>query len=507
MIYLRRFLAKLGGLFHNAQVENDLEREINAHLGLLEEDFLHKGMSAEEARRAARRAYGGVEQAKQLHRDERSLLWLEQLRQDIHYAFRQLGKSPGFALVAIVTFALGIGANTAIFSFADLIIRRPVSLPGLDRLVSIEEQTSTSDDKGISPANYLDLQAANHAFEQLAAYEYWSAGVGDQDQPYEAAGVRVSSNFFSTIGIKPVFGRDFIPGEAAEGRSREVILSNAFWRQHFAADPSVVGRLLKLDGETYSVIGVMPARATFPLGAPSFWVPLAMNQQMRSERQQLSLHAVGRLQDGVSLEQARGEVEGIWNAIAKAYPRANAGRSMQIVGLRDSIVLDYNRQFALLLMGVVGFVLLIACTNIATLQFARASVRQQEIAIRAALGASRWRVLSQLLTESILLSLLGGAGGAILSIFSLRLLRNTLPADVQWFCDTSTLKFNGTAFAFTLLLAVVSGVLSGLAPAWKYSKADPTRALATESHRMPGAATTNGVPHWLLLKSPWLWCC
>ena len=140
-------------------------------------------------------------------------------------------------------------------------------------------------------------------------------------------------------------------------------------------------------------------------------------------------------------------------------------------------------------------------------QFARASVRQQEIAIRAALGASRWRVLSQLLTKSVLLSLLGGAGGAILSIVSLRLLRNTLPADVQWFCDTSTLKFNGTAFAFTLLLAVVSGVLSGLAPAWKYSKADPTRALATESHRMPGAATTNGVPHWLLLKSPWLWCC
>jgi predicted permease len=213
-----------------------------------------------------------------------------------------------------------------------------------------------------------------------------------------------------------------------------------------------------------------------------------MNQQMRSERQQLSLHAVGRLQDGVTLEQARGEVERIWNAIAKAYPRANAGRNMQLVRLRDSIVLEYNRQFALLLMGVVGFVLLIACTNIATQQFARASVRQQEIAIRAALGASRWRVLSQLLTESILLSLLGGAGGAILSIFSVRLLRNTLPADVQWFCDVSTLKFNGTAFAFTLLLAVVSGVLSGLAPAWKYSKADPTRALATESHRIAGSS-------------------
>jgi len=161
---------------------------------------------------------------------------------------------------------------------------------------------------------------------------------------------------------------------------------------------------------------------------------------------------------------------------------------MLLVGLRDSIVLDYNRQFALLLMGVVGFVLLIACTNIATLQFARASGRQQEIAIRAALGASRWRVLSQLLMESILLSLLGGAAGSILSIFGVRLLRNTLPVDVQWFCDVSSLMVNGAAFAFTVLLAIMSGVLSGLAPAWKYSKTDPTRALATESHRIAGSS-------------------
>jgi predicted permease len=488
MIYLRRLLWKFRDVFQNARVEEELEREITAHLTLLEDDFLRKGMSAEEARLAARRAYGGVEQAKQLHRDERSILWLEQLRQDVRYAIRQLGKSPGFTVVAIVTFALGIGANTAIFTLADLIIRRPVSLPGLDRLVSIEEQSSTSEEKGISAANYLDLLAANHTFEQLAAYEYWSAGLGGQVQPYEASGVKVSANFFSTVGINPTTGRDFIPGEDAEGRDREVILSNAFWRRRFAADPTAVGKLLKIDGEMYTVIGVMPPRAIFPLGAPAFWVPIAMSQQMRSERQQLSLHGVGRLQTGVSLEQARGEIDRIWNSLTKSYPRANASRSMLIVGLRDSIVLDYNRQFALLLMGVVGFVLLIACTNIATLQFARASRRQQEIAIRAALGASRWRVLSQLLTESILLSLLGGAAGLVMSVFSVRLLRNTLPVDVQWFCDVSNLKLNGSAFGFTVLLAIVSGVLAGLAPAWRYSKADPTRALATGSHRIAGSS-------------------
>ena len=380
MIYLRRLLSKFWCLFHNARAEEELEREITAHLALLEDDFLRKGMSAQEAHLAARRAYGGVEQAKQLHRDERSILWLERLRQDVRYAFRQLGKSPGFTVVAIVTFALGIGANTAIFSLADLIIRRPVSLPGLDRLVSMEEQSSTSQDKGISAANYLDLLVANHTFEQLAVYEYWSAGVGGQDQPYEALGVKVSANFFSAVGIKPTTGRDFIAGDDAAGRDREVILSNAFWRRHFAADPSAVGKVVKLDGELYTVIGVMPPRAIFPLGAPAFWVPIAMSQQMRSERQQLSLHGVGRLQTGVSLEQARGEIDGIWNSLAKSYPRANTDRSMLIVGLRDSIVLDYNRQFALLLMGVVGFVLLIACTNIATLQFARASEQSSKVA-------------------------------------------------------------------------------------------------------------------------------
>jgi putative ABC transport system permease protein len=488
MIYLRRLIAKLRGLFRNAQVEKELEREITAHLTLLEDDFLRKGMSAEAAHLAARRAYGGVEQAKQMHRDERTILWLDQLGQDVRYTFRQLGKTPGFAIVAVVTFALGIGANTAIFSCADLIIRRPVSLPGLDRLISVEEQSSTNEDSGISAANYLDLRESNHAFEQLAAYEYWSAGVSNQDQPYEALGVKVTANFFSTVGIKPTMGRDFVAGENTEGRDREVALSNAFWRRHLAGDPAAVGKQLKLDGEMYTVIGVMPARATFPLGAPAFWVPLSMSNQMRSERQQLSLHAVGRLRSGASLEQARADIVTIWNSLATLYPKVNVDRSMRVVGLRDSIVLDYNRQFALLLMGVVGFVLLIACTNIATLQFARASRRQQEIAIRAALGASRWRILSQLLTESILLSLLGGAAGAILSIFNVRLLRNTLPEDVQWFCDVSSLTLNGAAFAFTALLAIVSGVLSGLAPAWKYSKADPTRTLATESHRIAGSS-------------------
>jgi putative ABC transport system permease protein len=488
MISFRRLLARFKGLFSNARVEKELEREINSHLTLLEDDFLRKGMGAEEARAAARRAYGGVEQAKQSHRDERTVLWLDRLVHDVRYAARQLGKSPGFSLVAVVTFALGIGANTAIFSLADLIIPRPVSLPGLDRLVSIEEQSSMNDDSGISAANYLDLREVTHSFEQLAAYEYWSTGVGGQEQPYEALGVKVTANFFAIVGIEPASGRDFVAGEEQGGSGQEVILSNAFWRRRLAADPSVIGRHLKLGGEVYTVIGVMPAKATFPLGAPEFWVPLFMSPQVRGERQQLSLHAVGRLQPGVSLEQAGAEIATIWKQLAILYPRANANRSMRVASLRDSIVLDYNRQFALLLMGVVGFVLLIACTNIATLQFARASSRQQEIAVRAALGASRRRILGQLMTETLLLSLLGGVAGAVLSVFSIRLLRNTLPADVQWFCDVSSLTLNGAAFAFTALVAIVAGVLAGLAPAWKYSRTEPARALSTESHRIAGSS-------------------
>ena len=408
------------------------------------------------------------------------------LFQDIRYGLRMLRKSPGFTAVAVLTLALGIGANTAIFSLADLIIRRPVALPELDRLAVVDEQLPGSEDKGISPANYLDVRSGAKSFEQLAAYEYWSASDDNHGQPEELHGVRVSTNFFSTVGIKPILGRDFLPEEESSGKNDKVVISNALWKQRFGADITAVGRTMKLNGEVYTLIGVLPARATFPLGAPAFWVPLTMDARIRSERSELVLNALGQLRPGVSLEQARAEVETIWKQLATLYPDNNRNRTAQVVSLHEYIVLDYNRQFALLLTGVVGFVLLIACTNIATLQLARAARRRTEIALRAALGASRRLLFRQLLVESMLLAVAGGASGALLAVYGVAVLRRTLPSDVRWFCDVDSLTLNMTSLLFTTAVAIAAGFLSGLAPSWQNSRVEISSVLAEGAERIAG---------------------
>ena len=406
--------------------------------------------------------------------------------QDVRYALRQLRKSPGFTAVAVITLALGIGANTAIFSLADLIIRRPVALPEMDSLAVVEEPLPGSEDTGISPANYLDLRSESKSFEQLAAYEYWGASESSQGQPEELQGVKVSANFFSVVGIKPVLGRDFPAVEDSYEKDDEVVISNALWKQRFGLDVTALGKTIKLDGKPFIVIGVLPARATFPLGAPAFWIPLTMDSQMRSDRAALVLHTVGRLRPGVTLAQARAEVETIWHRLATLYPDANRKRPIQIVSLHDHIVLDYNRQFALLLTGLLGLVLLIACTNISAIQFARAARRRTEIAVRAALGASRRLLFRQLLVESILLAIAGGASGILLAVYGVAILRRTLPSDVQWFCDVHSLTVNAASLLFTSSITIAAGLLSGLAPAWQSSKVEISGALAEGGIRIAG---------------------
>ena len=408
------------------------------------------------------------------------------LGQDLRYALRQLLKSPGFTIVSLLTFAIGIGANTAVFSLADLIIRKPVALPEMDRLSVVEEQLPGSEDTGISPANYLDMRSELKSFDQLAAYQYWSASTSGQGQAEELYGVRVSSNFFSAVNVRPMLGHDFSTEQNSLGTGDQIVISNALWRQHFGSDASAVGATLKLDGKPYTVIGIMPARATFPLGAPSFWMPLTLDWRMRNERRDLELHTVGRLRNGVSLEQARAEVETFWKHLAELYPQANQNRPIQLVSLHDHIVLDYNRQFALLMIGVVGMVLLIACVNISAIQFAREAKRRSEIAVRAALGAGRWPLFRQLLLESMLLGIMGGAIGVLFGVYGVAFLRGTLPNDVRWFCDVDSLSINMRSLLFTTLVALACGLLSGLGPAWQASKAPISAVLAESAVRVAG---------------------
>jgi len=411
---------------------------------------------------------------------------MNRLVQDVRYALRQLRKSPEFTVVAVLTLALGIGANTAIFSLADLIIRKPVALSEMDRLAAVDEQLPGREDSGISPANYLDMRSNSKSFEQLAAYEYWSASESGEDQPQELQGVKVSVNFFAAAGIRPMLGRDFLAEEESSGKNDKVVISNALWKQRFGSDVSAVGSAMKLDGKPYTVIGVLPAKATFPLGAPAFWMPLTMDSRMRVERSELVLHTLGRLRPEVSLGQARAEVETVWTHLAALYPDANRNRTIQTVSLHDYIVLNYNRQFALLLTGIVGLVLLIACTNISAVQFARAAKRRPEIAVRTALGASRRLLFRQLLAESMLLAIAGGASGTLLAAYGVAVLRKTLPSAVRWFCDVDSLTVNITGLLFTTVVALAAGLLSGLVPAWQNSKVEISGVLAEGAVRIAG---------------------
>jgi putative ABC transport system permease protein len=408
------------------------------------------------------------------------------LGQDFRYALRQLRKSPGFTAVTLLTLAIGIGANTAVFSLADLIIRNPVALPEMDRLSVVEEQVPGSEDSGISPANYLDVRSELKSFDELAAYQYWSASTSGQGQAEELYGVRVSPNFFSVVRVGPMLGRDFSTEQDSFGTGDQIVISNALWKQHFGSNAFAVGATLRLDGKPYTVVGVMPARATFPLGEPSFWMPLTLDSRMRGERRDLELHALGRLRNGVSLKQARAEVETFWKRLAELYPQANQNRSIQLVSLHDHIVLDYNRQFALLMTGVVGMVLLIACVNISAIEFARAAKRRSEIAVRAALGAGRRPLFRQLLLESMLLGIMGGASGILFGVYGVAFLRATLPNDVRRFCDVDSLSINTRSLLFTTLVALACGLLSGLAPAWQASKAKISAVLAESAVRVGG---------------------
>jgi len=396
---------------------------------------------------------------------------MDGLIKDLTQAVRGLRRSPVFTMVALMTLALGIGVNTAIFSLADLIIRRPVALPQMDRLAVVEEQSAGSEDAGISAANFLDLCDASKSFDQLAAYQYWSASDNDRTRPEEIHGVKVTPNFFAAVGIGPALGRTFLAGDKSPEKSNEVIISNTLWKQRFGGDRAAIGKNLRLNNKPYTVIGIMPPRATFPLGAPAFWVPLELDSGIRAERHELTLQTVGSLRTGIDVTQARAELESLWRRLATLYPSSNRNRSLNVSSLHDHIVLDYNRQFSFLMLGASGFVLLIVCANLATLQLARGLRRQPEIAIRTALGASRLRLFRQLLVESMTLALAGGVLGTFLAVYGVTLMRRTLPSEVRWFCDVDSLSVNLSGLLFTIVIAHLAGLLTGLAPSWQQSKA------------------------------------
>ncbi|HEV2500894.1 MAG TPA: ABC transporter permease [Terriglobia bacterium] len=453
-------------LFRRARTERQLDAELRFHLEQQIADYIAAGMLPEEARRRARLEFGGLDQVKEECRDVGAAHFIETLIQDVRYGLRQLRRNPGFTAVAVLTLALGIGACTALFSVVNGVLLNPLPYPEPGRLVTVDASKPNFPNGSISYPNFLDWHRMNQCFSFFAVSRptgFLLTGVG---APEELNAAAVTSDFFPLLGIKPVLGRSFTSDEDRIGMSHVAAISTDLWRQKFRGSSTVIGKEISLDGKGYTIVGIFPGHLDLPMGyfsAVDVYIPLGQfgNPLLNNRLAGFFIHGIARLKPGITLQQARDDMQRVTAYLAKVYPEADRGTGAALSPLTESIVGDV-RGFLLLLLGAVGFVLLIACVNIANILLARGNARSREMAVRSALGAGTMRLVRQMLSESAVLAMLGGAAGLAFAALGTRIALAVLPATLP---RASEVGIDGRVLWFTVIVSLCAGILFGTLPA------------------------------------------
>jgi predicted permease len=474
---IRMLLSRCAALFKRQDLDKDLDEELEGHIEMATEENRARGMNEQAARTAALRDFGGATQAKEAYRTQRAL-FLETLAQDIRFAGRQLRRSPGFTVTAVLTLALGIGGNTAVFSIVNGVLLNPLPFPHSEQLVGLHESKPNFENGSISYPNFLDWRNNNHSFSWMAVargYSFTFTGRGDAEQVNADF---ISSGYFSLLGVRPILGREFMQTEDQPGASPAAMISEGLWRRKFGASSNIVGQTITLDSKNFLIVGVVPASLevrtqgfrNLDVYAP---IPQWSNSVLMNRGAGLGFHGIARLKPGVSVEQARADMAQLTRNLAEEYPDADRGIGASIIPLKEQLV-GSTRQFLLVLLAAVGFVLLIACVNVASLLLAKSAGRSREFAVRTALGASRARVIRQLLTESLFLGIAAGVLGTIPAIVGMHAALKMLPSALP---RSGEIGVDFRVLAFTTILSLLTGTLFGLAPALKISKGDTQSGL------------------------------
>jgi putative ABC transport system permease protein len=477
MNILLQLWRRLLSLLRRERYERAMEEEMRFHLEMQVEQNRAAGMQAEEARYAARRQFGNQTWLREVSREMWSLNLIETMIQDLRFGARMLVKNPGFTLIVVITLALGIGANTAIFSVVNSVLLRPLSYPDAERILTLWEDHTRRDGpqrEWTSPPGFQDWREQRNVFEHVAAINNWGPTLTEAGEPEALAGASVSHDAFSVLGIRPMLGREFSEEEDKPNADRVAVISYGLWQRRFNGDRAIVGRPIRLGGDSYTVIGVMPAGFQFPvINNAEIWRAISPTFTPNCQRGCYTVRVIARLKPDVTLDRAQVELTALAGRIEQQFPETNKNVGVTTVPLQEFIVGDMRPAMLVLLLAV-GFVLLIACANVANLTLVKAAARHREITVRAAMGAGRWRIVRQLLSESLALALLGGGLGLMAAFLMVDMLKAVSPDGTP---RLEEIRIDGRALLFSLCISALTGLLCGLVPALQASKSDLNLAL------------------------------